>query len=136
MSTRAIPFLLLLLLVAGAALARDAGTSSGYQLLKDPSGALKLRVTTEAAAAGMWLGVTMYQPGSKEGQSQLLALKQGSNIHEIQVAPSFRNGTFEAAVWSRKIPAAECEPGDEAARKAGYRLGGMASYLWGYLVVP
>jgi hypothetical protein len=135
MSGKKLALLLLMLLAvsAGAVLAKESGTATGFQVVKDASGSMKLRITTEAASDGMWLGVTLYPPNTKEGRSQILALKQGPNTQEISIAPSLKNGTFEAAVWTRKLSKQECEPGDDACRKNGYKLTGMASYLWGYL---
>ena len=142
MSGKRLALLLLLPLAASAAIctgmvsARDAGAASGYQVVRDAAGALKLRITTETAAENMWLGVTLYPPNVKEGRSQVMALQRGKDTHEISLAPSFANGTFEAAVWTRKLSKQECEQNDAICRKNGFRLTGMVSYLWGYLIAP
>lgn len=135
MSGKKISLLLVVLcaISAGAVLAKDDGNSTGYQVVKDSSGVAKLRVTADVPASGMWLGVTLYPKGVKVGSSQTVPLKRGHNSNDITIAPSLSNGTFEAAVWSKKLSKEECNPGDEACRKNGGKLTGMTSYLWGYL---
>lgn len=128
--------LVLLTIGAGVVLAKDFGNSSGYQVLRDSAGSIKLKITTDAAADGMFLGVTLYPPNVKVGTSQVVPLKRGSNTQEISVAPSFKDGTFEAAVWTKKLSKEECEQSDEACRKNGYKLIGMYSYQWGHLATP
>jgi len=128
--------LVLLAISAGVVLARDSSNSSGYQVYRDSSDSIKLKITTDAAADGMFLGVTLYPPNVKVGNSQVLPLKRGPNTQEISVASSLKDGTFEAAVWTKKLSKEECEPSDEACRKNGYKLIGMHSYLWGYLATP
>jgi len=131
-------FMLLSILYTGAALSQ--GNSLGYEVLKEPSGGVKLKISTDAAAAGMWLGVTAYVPnaknGSGNGQSQVLPLKQGKGTYEMVYEPRFKNGTFEAAIWTKKLSQSECGQGDEACRKLGYKMTGMVSYVWGYLSNP
>lgn len=138
MSGKKFALLLLILLAVsvGVVLAKDSGNSSGYQVVRDSSGSILLRMTIDTAADNMWLGVTLYPPDVKDGRSQVLALKRGKNTHDISVAPSCKNGTFEAAVWTRKLSKQECEPSDDACRENGYKLTGMVSYLWGYLTAP
>lgn len=128
--------LVLLAISAGVVLAKDSSNSSGYQVYKDSAGSIVLKITTDAAAEGMFLGVTLYPHNAKEGNSQVLPLKRGSNTQEISVAPSFKDGTFEAAVWTKKLSQQECEQSDAACRKNGYKLIGMYSYLWGHLATP
>lgn len=119
---------------AGLAAAEMNTYSFGYEVLKDGPGRLTLRLTTEVAADGMWLGVTLYPPGvkdiAKEAKSQVLPVKEGRGITEVPIGPAFKNGTFEAAVWTKKGP---CPPADEVCKKRGYQVTGMTSYIWGYL---
>jgi hypothetical protein len=139
MSGKKLALLLLMLLAVSAAistgvvLAKDSGNASGYQVIRDSYGSTKLRVTTDAATDGMWLGVTLYPANTKIGSSQVLALKRGQNSHDINISPSLNYGTFEVAVWTKKLTKKECGQNDEACRKNGYKLTGMTSYLWGYL---
>lgn len=131
-------FMLLSMVFTGAALAQ--GNSLGYEVLKDGSGGVKLRISTDTAAAGMWLGITVYVPnaknGASDGQSQVLPLKQGKGIYEMVYEPRFKNGTFEAAIWTKKLSQNDCGQGDEVCRKLGYKMTGMISYAWGYLSSP
>jgi hypothetical protein len=117
----------------GVVAAKDSDGPTGYQMVKDSSGSLKLRITTDAPVSGMWLGVTLYPPGVKVGSNQVLALKRGVNSSDITIAPTLVNGTFEAALWTKKQSKEECDPGDVACRKNGGKLIGMVSYLWGFL---
>ncbi len=128
--------LVLLVISAGVVLAKESSNSMGYQVFRDSTSSIKLKITTDAAADGMLLGITLYPPNVKEGSSQLLPLKRGTNTQEISVAPSFKDGTFEVAVWTKKLSKQECEQSDEACRKIGYKLIGMNSYMWGYLITP
>jgi hypothetical protein len=119
----------------------DEGTYSfGYEMVKGGSGALTLRLTTNVASNGMWLGVTLYPPGVKdttrEANNRLYPIKQGRGITEVVIGPNFRNGTFEAAVWTNRLEKSSCLPADEVCKKLGYRMTGMTSYIWGYLVAP
>jgi len=104
------------------------------------SGTTVLIMTSNAPAEGMWLGITFYPPkvkdAAKEGVSQILPLKKGQNTTEIEIPSRFRNGTFEAAVWGRKLSKREIAASDVAAQNLGYKLVGMVSYLWGYLTAP
>jgi hypothetical protein len=135
MSGKKLALLLLLVLgaTAGAVFAKSPGNSSGYQIIKDSSGSTKLKINTEVAADDMWLGITLYPAGVKVGSSQIQALKRGQNTQEIAISQSHKNGTFEVAVWAKKLSKDECDPGDVLCRKNGYKLTGMVSYLWGYL---
>lgn len=128
--------LALLAISAGVVLAKESSNSMGYQVFRDSTGSIKLKITTDAVADGMLLGITLYPSNVKVGTSQVLPLKRGQSTQEISVAPSFKDGTFEAAVWTKKLSKEECEPSDEACRKNGYRLTGMNSYMWGYLLTP
>ncbi len=141
MAKNALAIRLVAMLFCASIVAADESTYSfGYEVLKGGSGVLTLRLTTHVASNGMWLGVTLYPPGvkdtAKEANNRLHPIKQGRGITEVVIGPNFRNGTFEAAVWTKKLEKSSCLPTDEICRKNGYRMTGMTSYLWGYLVAP
>jgi len=73
---------------------------------------------------------------ASEASNQLFQIKQGREITEIIVGQKFKNGTFEAAIWTKKLQPGECQPADEVCKKLGYRMAGMTSYIWGYLQAP
>ena len=120
--------------------ANEAVFSLGYSLTKSPSGALVLTVTTETADFGPWLGVSLYPPqksGEKaDGRHLAFPIKQGKWIKEIPVEPQYKNGTFEIAIWGKRIPKEKCAEDDAFCQEHGFRLEGMYSYAWGYLSTP
>lgn len=128
---------LLLCMTAGVVLAKEGDVKFGAEV---SSGATALIMTSNAPAEGMWLGITLYPPKvkepAKEGVSQILPLKKGHNTTEIEIPSRFRNGTFEAAIWGRKLSKREIAASDVAAQNLGYKLTGMVSYMWGYLTAP
>lgn len=131
----------LMIFLAGVAKAGDAEYSFGYEIVKNASGNLTLKITTTVASGGLWLGVTAYPPNlknaAKEASNQVFPVKQGRGIAEIDIDPKFVNGTFEAAVWTKKVSKDDCQQTDELCQRLGYRLSGvMLSYVWGYLTAP
>jgi len=118
----------------GVVLAKESRSQFGGEV---NSKATVLKITSTVATEGMWLGVTLYPPKQKdavkEGVSQVVPLKKGYNNTEIAIPAHFRNGTFEAAVWGKKLSNREIAPSDVVSQKIGYKLIGMVSYLWGYL---
>ncbi|MBI5326793.1 MAG: hypothetical protein HZB80_00615 [Deltaproteobacteria bacterium] len=130
-----IVLLFALILIKGAAFAEDRSYSLGYEIAKDFSG-LKLRISSNAIAPGLWLGITFYTPNATETETQVYPIKSGKSLTEIPVNPKFINGTFEAAVWTKKLSKDECLKTDDLCQKNGYRLTGMTAYIWRYIVNP
>ncbi|MCM2323059.1 MAG: hypothetical protein NDJ90_07330 [Oligoflexia bacterium] len=127
---------LLLLWAVRQAQARER-IALGYTIEKDSSGALVLRGSTDAPVAGMWLGVTLHAPTAQEAPLQLVfPLKAGHAITPIRIDSRYASGTFEAALWTARLEARNCDPSDEPCQKQGYRLLGMKSYVWGQLLGP
>lgn len=132
--------LLLLLLLcshAGVLLAKEGGSQFCGEVNVN---ATFLKITSKTATEGMWLGVTFYPPKERDtakgGMSQVLALKKGHNSTVIAIPERFKNGTFEAALWGKKLSKREIPASDVASQNLGYKLTGMVSYLWGYLTAP
>ena len=123
-------------ILAGVVYAKN-GNALGYQVVSE-NDEVVLKVTVDTPAPGMWLGVTLYPPNvkntAKEGKVKLLPLKKGRAIYEVAIEPGFRFGSFEAAVWTKKTPAEECTAAETYCKSIGYKLTGMRSYIWGYLV--
>ena len=109
----------------------------GFQVKSDSDDVI-LTIVAETPSSGMWLGITFYPPNvkntAKEGVVKLLPLKRGHGIYEVTLEPRLVNGSFEAAVWTKKIPADECTATETICKTLGYKLNGMRSYIWGYLV--
>ncbi len=140
MSQKAIALWILILIVAlaGAVMAKaNSNSAFGYEVLPDGAGALRLKITSEAATGDMWLGITFYPPKVKnpavENVNMVVPVEQGRATTEIPVEARFKNGTFEAAVWGRKLSQKECAADDAACRRNGYKLAEMQAYVWGYL---
>jgi len=123
---------------ASVALASEKSYGLGYEISKDSAGAMKLRVTTSALAQGLWLGVTFYTPtaNAKDTESNVYPIKLGKGRTEIDINPKFVNGTFEAAVWAKKLSKNECAKADDFCQQYGYKLMGMTAYLWRYIISP
>lgn len=133
-------FIVAILVIAGIAAAEENNFFFGYDVVRDASGTVRLKITTHVVATGMWLGVTLYPPQVKnpamEAVSQLFPIKQGRGITEIVIEPNLKNGTFESAVWKKKLSRNECLPTDELCKRLGYKVTHMVSYLWGHLEAP
>lgn len=119
----------------GVVLAKGSRSQFGGEV---NSKATLLKITSTAAKEGMWLGVTFYPPRQKDavkdGVSQAVPLKKGYNYTDIAIPAYCRNGTFEAAIWGKKLSKKEIAPSDVASQKLGYKLTEMVYYLWGYLI--
>jgi hypothetical protein len=128
--------LVLALGLAASVFASDGSYSLCYEISKGSAGGLKLKITTTALASGLSLGVTFYAPNSKDANSRIYPIKYGASTTEIDIDQKYVNGTFEAAVWTKKLTGGECDPADEFCRKNGYRMTGMVAYLWRYIISP
>ncbi len=102
---------------------------------KGVAGPARLKITTDLPTSGLWLGVTFYAPAGKLDMplNKTIPLESGKKVVEVVVDPPFANGTFEAAIWGKKLSKDECLATDELCRKNGFRLINMISYLWGKL---
>lgn len=129
-------FILSLILTIVPVFAQEKNYSLCYEISKDDSGSLKLRITTTALSSGLWLGVTFYAPNAAETENHIYPIKVGKGITEIAINPKFVNGTFEAAVWTKKLSKNECLKTDDFCQKNGYRMTGMAAYIWRYIISP
>jgi hypothetical protein len=122
---------------AGVVLATDDAPSFGYEATRDASGLMRLRILTDNAGEGSWLGITVYPAGvadvTRDSLSHVYPLKRGRSTTDLVVDPRYTNGTFEAAVWGKRLPQGECASTDLACQRLGYTLTGMRAYLWGHL---
>lgn len=137
--SRVTSLLLFLFLSLGYGSVASGVTSSMFGGEVNPA-VTSLKINSTAASAGMWLGITMYPPKvrepAREGVSRILPMRAGYNTITISIPQGFRNGTYEVAVWRRRLSGTEIAPNDTESRKNGYKLTGMVSYLWGYLAAP
>jgi len=93
-----------------------------YEISKEPSGIMKLSINTSALASGLWLGVTFYTPNAAEAENHIFPIKLGKGVTEMVINPKFVNGTFEAAVWTKRLSIDECLKTDEFCQKNGCPL--------------
>ncbi len=107
----------------------------GYENTRNGSGPARLKITTNMPTDGLWLGVTLYAPAGKPDMpsNKTIPLGPGGKVVEVVVDPPFVNGTFEAAIWGKKLSKNECLATDEMCKKNGFRLTNMVSYIWGRL---
>jgi hypothetical protein len=132
-------FILIALVFAQAAVAQDDYTFS-YSIINH-KGKQILGVTVTAIEEGRVLGVTFYPTDlkdvSKDAFSTFFAVKKGTATIEVPVDPKYKNGTFEAALWTKTTPKSECLKTDAVCQRVGFRAGGYStSYMWGYLYAP
>jgi len=115
-----------------------AGMEFGCQLEQSAEGRAVFRSTIEVPSAGQWLGVTFYPEKfdrvPEKGIHHLVALKRGRTISDLAIEAGAIHGTFEAAVWNRRIARASCAATDLLCQTQGFRLDGMTAYMWG--VIP
>jgi hypothetical protein len=125
--------------LAASAFAADNGYSFSYEISKGAGGSLKLKITSTSPAAwpGLWMGVTLYTANPKDMPlNDAYQIKSGASTTEIDIDPKYINGTFEAAVYTKKINKSECDAKDEFCQKVGYRLSNRVAYAWRYIVNP
>ena len=132
-------FILIAITFAQTAAAQNDYTF-GYSVA-NAKGKQTLKLTVTAIEAGRVLGVTFYPTDvkdiSKDSMSTFFAVKKGTDTVEIPVDPKFKNGTFEAALWTKMTPKSDCLKTDAVCQKVGFRAGGYStSYMWGYLYAP
>lgn len=111
-----------------------------YEITKNGASGLTLILKSNVSGENMWMGLSLYPANVKntleEGQHFAFPLKKGLYVREIHVEPELVNGTFEAALWTRRISKEDCPREDVACQKLGYKLEGMTAYIWAYLVTP
>lgn len=90
-----------------------------------------LAVSIDGARNGQWLGVTIYPPSGNNPQNRIFPLKEGSTSAEVELPSAIMGGTYEVAVWDRKISKEQCLPTDTICQQMGYRFEGLDTYMWG-----
>ncbi|MFQ5583719.1 MAG: hypothetical protein ACE5GL_04725 [Calditrichia bacterium] len=136
-------FVIIAMVFSGAGQILTAQTDHNgfaYEIRKNGGNSLKLKITSTVSGKDLWLGISLYPPNVQntleEGKHLIFPVKQGDSVREIQVEPEFLNGTFEAAIWLKKLTGDDCPKEDPVCKKFGYKLDGMTAYIWGYLVAP
>ncbi len=132
-------FILAVLIFAQSAVAQDDYTFS-YSIINE-RGNQTLELTVTALDRGRVLGITFYPADvkdvAKDAYNTFVAVKKGTSIIEFPVDAKFKNGTFEAALWTKTTPKSECLKTDAVCQRVGFRAGGYStSYMWGYLYAP
>jgi len=130
--------LLALLLTGGLTAGLASAQELGITLKLDAKG----RQPEQVAAQGRvdkpaWLGVSFYPYGTQnvlqDGTHQVLQVPVGRFEHSFQVADRFVGGGVEAALWEKKVPAAQCTGPCEWCKKNGYHLENQILYTYGSL---
>lgn len=127
-------WLVLLLLAAHLAAAQELGMT----LKLDAKGRKVEKVmVTGRVERTAWLGVSFYPYGTQnvllDGTHQVLQLPVGRFEHGFQVADRLTGGGVEAAIWEKKVPAAQCAGPCEWCKKNGYHLENQVLYQYGSL---
>jgi hypothetical protein len=72
----------------------------------------KIVVTGNCALDKAWLGMSLYSYGVKDpitgGRHSFMDLKKGAFRHEIQVDADLLGGSFEFAIWGKKVDKVDC----------------------------
>ena len=72
----------------------------------------KIIVTGSSALDKAWLGMSLYPYGVKDpitgGRHSFMDLTKGPFRHEIQVDTDLLGGSFEFAIWGKKVDKVDC----------------------------
>jgi hypothetical protein len=72
----------------------------------------KIIVTGNSALDKAWLGMSLYPYGVKDpitgGRHSFMDLSKGPFRHEIQVDTELLGGSFEFAIWGKKVDKVDC----------------------------
>ncbi len=99
----------------------------------------KLSFDVKSSKKKVWLGVSLY-PASvkdymKEGEHQQLELNGDASDKVVKAGKKFAGGTFEAALWGKKVYKNECTIEDcYWCGKNGFHLDELLVYKSGTLV--
>ncbi len=98
----------------------------------------KLTFDVKTARKKVWLGVSLYPASFKdalrEGDHQQIELNGETLGKMVKVGKKFSGGTFEAAVWGKKVMKSECKIEDcYWCAKNGFHLDELLAYKSGVL---
>ncbi|MEW6282208.1 MAG: M23 family metallopeptidase, partial [Candidatus Eremiobacterota bacterium] len=122
--------LIVVLLVAAVAAMAPAAT------------ALKLEVTAvdvlniqgSAPQGGCFLGISLYPPGKTEGKHAVRKVDGGTFSSRQTIGSQFRGGTYEVALWQKRVPRNACTVQNCAwCRRNGFHMDGLLLYRTGQI---
>ncbi|MBI3270022.1 MAG: hypothetical protein HYZ53_13430 [Planctomycetes bacterium] len=96
-------------------------------------------VVTGDAPASVWLGRSLYPKSmsnpAKDGDHALVPVGRGPFLESFPVGTSFQGGSFEVALWRRKVDKRDCRTpgGCPTCRAVGYHVEGQLGYRAGKL---
>jgi hypothetical protein len=98
----------------------------------------KLTFDVKSGTKKLWLGVSLYPrtfaDPLKEGEHIQIELNGERANKTVKVGPKFSGGSFEAAIWGKKILKADCAiPECYWCSKNGFHLDDMLLYKSGFL---
>jgi hypothetical protein len=96
----------------------------------------KLSFDAKSDRKKLWLGVSLYTKGFsdplKEGEHFQIELNSDRNDKSVNVGQKFLGGSFEAALWGKKVPRADCTiPNCYWCARNGFHLDEMLLYKSG-----
>ena len=117
---------LLALTMAGAA------TAVSQEFITSKSESPTSVTVTGSTERPGWLGLTAYPAGSGKAYSTVVYVRQGQLMERLALAGSFRGGTYEVALWDRKVPKSSCHTkGCKWCPINGYHMDGLRAYSSG-----
>ncbi len=99
----------------------------------------KLSFDIKSTKKKVWLGVSLYpstvKDALREGEHQQLELNGETSDKVVKVGKKYSGGSFEAALWGRKVMQNECTIEDcYWCGKSGFHLDGLLAYKAGAFV--
>lgn len=96
----------------------------------------KLTFDAKSDRKKLWLGVSLYpktfNDPLKEGEHFQIELNSDRTGKTVRVGPKFVGGSFEAALWGKKVPRADCSiPQCYWCAKNGFHLDDLLYYTSG-----
>lgn len=112
-----------------------AGWAAGKEYLNARAGSEGISVTGVADHNG-WLGVSVYSPNSKVKAFHMVRyVHQGTLAEVFPVSREYLNGSFEVALWEKRVPQSSCGSSPCSWCKVnGFHMNGMRSYTSGTVV--
>ncbi|TAK67643.1 MAG: hypothetical protein EPO24_00275 [Bacteroidetes bacterium] len=99
----------------------------------------KLSFDVKSSRKKVWLGVSLYPKTTndylREGEHQQIELNGETMDKVVKAGKKFAGGTFEAALWGKKVPSSECTIEDcYWCSKNGFHLDELLAYKAGTFV--
>lgn len=121
-------------------LAQNASKISEIKILSDGYGRpLQITISGHVKEKEAWLGISFYPKSAKdyvkEAEHKIEPLKEGDFYKAPFIDSRFIGGTYEVALWSKKVERKDCTiQGCQWCKKNGFHMEGRLDYKWGSIV--